>query len=286
MTTIIRFTKEQLIARADHLLCVGKAFIAEHPEYDGMAKDVELFKIALASLTAEPVAWTDADELRDANNGGSGYLFSIGGDANKFSDPRSQIMLFTAPPTPVVPDALPENDDEEGNDIDYMEPSEIYVLGRTAGWNACRAAMLQDSQPVSNRDELPSRERFISLCNEFWNWSEMDLVCADDKGYEMRMEWDGKVFTHPVTQSLWRMYQAAPGNSPVIPDSSEDTKRLNWLDAQNKRLNEYYGTSYGWKFDANFQRNAMMLNDSNYPVMTVRQAIDQAITAAPQQEAE
>jgi hypothetical protein len=63
----------------------------------------------------------------------------------------------------------------------------------------------------------------------------------------------------------------------------DDTRRLDWLDAQNMRLNEYYGTSYGWKFDANFQRNAMMLNDSNYPVMTVRQAIDEAI-AAPRQE--
>lgn len=73
------------------------------------------------------------------------------------------------------------------------------------------------------------------------------------------------------------------GNSPVIPDDSADTKRLDWLDAQNKRLNEYYGTSYGWKFDANFQRNAMMLNDSNYPVMTVRQAIDESIAAAPKQ---
>ena len=66
----------------------------------------------------------------------------------------------------------------------------------------------------------------------------------------------------------------------------DDTRRLDWLDAQNKRLNEYYGTAYGWKFDANFQRNAMMLNDSNYPVMTVRQAIDEAIAAAPQQDAE
>ncbi|UBI22411.1 hypothetical protein LA348_09990 [Citrobacter amalonaticus] len=74
------------------------------------------------------------------------------------------------------------------------------------------------------------------------------------------------------------------GNSPVIPDGSEDTKRLDWLDAQNKRLNEYYVTLYGWKFDANFQRNAMTLNDSNYPVMTVRQAIDQAIAAVPKQE--
>ena len=50
------------------------------------------------------------------------------------------------------------------------------------------------------------------------------------------------------------MLQGADGNSPVIQDGSEDTKRLDWLDAQNKRLNEYYGTTYGWKFDANFSR--------------------------------
>lgn len=73
-------------------------------------------------------------------------------------------------------------------------------------------------------------------------------------------------------------------NALVTQDGSEDTKRLDWLDAQNTRLNEYYGTSYGWKFDANFQRNAMMLNDSNYPVMTVRQAIDEAIAAATKKE--
>ncbi|HCL5622518.1 TPA: hypothetical protein N2N50_003556 [Kluyvera ascorbata] len=69
-----------------------------------------------------------------------------------------------------------------------------------------------------------------------------------------------------------------------LQESRRDTKRLDWLDTQTKRLNEYYGTVYGWKFDANFQRNAMMLNDSNYPVMTVRQAIDEATEAAPTQE--
>ncbi|HGF0159868.1 TPA: hypothetical protein ACGBXG_002794 [Klebsiella variicola] len=69
---------------------------------------------------------------------------------------------------------------------------------------------------TNNCREIPetstnlSREHFISLCNEFWNWSEMDEVCAEDRGYELRMEWDGKVFKHPVTQALWRMYQAAP----------------------------------------------------------------------------
>ncbi|ELY6290334.1 hypothetical protein SNQ63_001099 [Cronobacter sakazakii] len=50
--------------------------------------------------------------------------------------------LYTAPPAPVVPDAIPETESKDGNDIDYMEPSAIYELGKTHGWNACRAAML------------------------------------------------------------------------------------------------------------------------------------------------
>ncbi|MFJ2997538.1 DUF551 domain-containing protein [Raoultella planticola] len=74
--------------------------------------------------------------------------------------------------------------------------------------------LIQSLELATNR----SREHFISLCNEFWNWSEMDLVCADDRGYELRMEWDGKVFNHPVTQALWRMYQAAPTGIPIISD--------------------------------------------------------------------
>lgn len=79
--------------------------------------------------------------------------------------------------------------------------------------------------------------------------------------------------------------KAEPVSQPyTLPD---DKQRLDWLDAQNKRLNEYYGTAYGWKFDANFQRNAMMLNDSNYPVMNVRHAIDEAMrTATRLQEAQ
>ncbi|EPC6770459.1 TPA: DUF551 domain-containing protein [Escherichia coli] len=63
--------------------------------------------------------------------------------------------VYAAPPVPVVPAALPENDDEDGQDIDYLEPSEVYALGRTAGWNACRAAMLHGAEPVSQTYNLP-----------------------------------------------------------------------------------------------------------------------------------
>lgn len=70
--------------------------IADNPYGD--EEKCWLAKRVLASLEAEPVAWTDADELRDVKNGGSGYLFAIGGDANKFADQRRQVMLYTAPP--------------------------------------------------------------------------------------------------------------------------------------------------------------------------------------------
>ncbi|MCM4231191.1 hypothetical protein MMS92_16890 [Escherichia coli] len=67
------------------------------------------------------------------------------------------IEVYAAPPVPVVPAALPENDDEDGHDIDYLDPSEVYALGRTAGWNACRAAMLQgkSEQPQNAQQNIP-----------------------------------------------------------------------------------------------------------------------------------
>lgn len=63
-----------------------------------------LAKRVLASLCSEPVAWTDADEMEDVRKSGSGYMFAIGGDANKFADPRRQVMLYTAPSSSVVPE--------------------------------------------------------------------------------------------------------------------------------------------------------------------------------------
>nr|DAY90362.1 MAG TPA: hypothetical protein [Caudoviricetes sp.] len=156
--------------------------------------------------------------------------------------------LEKAQPVPVVP-VVPE--EAYSDDFPELYPSQPDAWA--AGWNACRAAMLQglpksagESNNCRSRENVQdllagncrengnsstkhfreisetstnrSREHFISLCNEFWNWSEMDLVCSDDRGYELRMEWDGKVFKHPVTQALWRMYQAAPTGIPVIPD--------------------------------------------------------------------
>ncbi|ELK9452249.1 DUF551 domain-containing protein [Escherichia coli] len=104
------------------------------------------YEIALASLEADPVAYIFKHP--------AGKLFwALTDESNK--DQSDVIPVYAAPPVPVVPAALPENDDEDGHDIDYLEPSEVYSLGRTAGWNACRAAMLHGAEPVSQTYKLP-----------------------------------------------------------------------------------------------------------------------------------
>ncbi len=104
------------------------------------------YEIALASLEADPVAYIFKHP--------AGKLFwALTDESNK--DQSDVIPVYAAPPVPVVPAALSENDDEDGHDIDYLEPSEVYSLGRTAGWNACRAAMLHSAEPASNHEELP-----------------------------------------------------------------------------------------------------------------------------------
>ncbi|ELZ1101405.1 DUF551 domain-containing protein [Escherichia coli] len=110
----------------------------------------ELARIALVSLEAKPIgAFHIAEQKVD---GTSDYLKD-----GEWPIDNGIIEVYAAPPVPVVPAALPENDDEDGYDIDYLDPSEAYALGRTAGWNACRAAMLQgkSEQPQNAQQNIP-----------------------------------------------------------------------------------------------------------------------------------
>ncbi|MGR5949932.1 DUF551 domain-containing protein [Raoultella planticola] len=135
-------------------------------------------------------------------------------------------LVGSAQPAPVVPaeKTMP-------NPLNMYAVDAVAAIAEVRGWNACRAAMLQ----AGNAPALsPSREHFISLCNEFWGWSDMDMICADDKGYEPRLEWNGQSFTHPVTRGLWRMYQAAPTGIPMnsngwIPVSERMPERGDYL---------------------------------------------------------
>ncbi|ELH1937233.1 DUF550 domain-containing protein [Salmonella enterica] len=60
---------------------------------DDDAKILKVLKQALASLGAEPVAWTDEQELRDVEKNGFGYLFTVN-PITPHADPRRVILLY------------------------------------------------------------------------------------------------------------------------------------------------------------------------------------------------
>lgn len=181
-------------------------------------------RIALASLEAEPIgAFHIAEQQVD---GTSDYIKD-----GEWPIDNGIIEVYAAPPVPVVPAALPENDDEDGHDIDYLEPSEVYALGRTAGWNACRAAMLQgkSEQPQNAQQNIPENipggnspatpDGWISCGEQMPEKYDFDIwVFSPSRGVLDGLQWDGSMFTddeyqfviHDATHWMRKAYPAAP----------------------------------------------------------------------------
>lgn len=92
----------------------------KNPLENGLTRgeQMELARIAQASLEAEPVACADYEELRDIESVGCGYLLPYPPDKN--IDPRRVIPLYRVQPAPVIP----------------------------AGWISCSERMPEDGQHV------------------------------------------------------------------------------------------------------------------------------------------
>lgn len=144
MSTITKeFTKEQLIER---LLALQERYewaLAAVPEKKDTAVDLQITKIALASLEAEPVAW----RYRHHNGlAPSNWKVVDSEDECNVAPNYQRQALYTAPPAPVpVPDSL-------ADDIDSGDHPLLWSYNN--GWNACRAAMLQGAEPVRQTNKL------------------------------------------------------------------------------------------------------------------------------------
>ncbi len=144
---------------------------------------LQAFKLALASLEAKPIgAFHIAEQQVD---GTSDYLKD-----GEWPIDNGIIEVYAAPPVPVVPAALPENDDENGHDIYYLEPSEVYALGRTAGWKACRAAMLQSGNFRENKNS--STNNFLEIAETSTNYPVIpsEVLSAILKVAKIRADFD------------------------------------------------------------------------------------------------
>ncbi|EBX6609908.1 hypothetical protein DS162_24115 [Salmonella enterica subsp. enterica serovar Typhimurium] len=137
MTTITsKFTKERLIDWAVVAVAERGRDLKDAPESVEAAANLKLAEIALASLTAAPVRYL---------NKFSGTCVTLEQQSNAADDVAVYMPLYAAQPAPVVPDEMATSDDMN-----------LYQKSFAQGYNACRAAMLQGGQPVSNRDELSS----------------------------------------------------------------------------------------------------------------------------------
>lgn len=123
------FTKEELIAEINYNL--------EHCYCSEKTK--RLMEIALASLEAEPVG--EVSEQRDGlvmdgmvDLGGASTHRIIKG-ASKMKRLPLGTKFYTAPPAPVSVPAAMEMDDDFDSAFEH---------GKAVGWNAYRAAMLQE----------------------------------------------------------------------------------------------------------------------------------------------
>ncbi|ECA5481883.1 DUF551 domain-containing protein [Salmonella enterica subsp. enterica serovar Potsdam] len=157
----------------------------------------ELARIALASLTAEPVLYAAEETLAYANMGEI-HLTCL-------SEPMGDavIPLYTAPPVPVVPEEI---EPDSNNTYDYVD-----------GWNAFRAALLLGAEPVSQTYKLPELIEGmevsidVSTCDAdagnryFGTVTEVSELDTAKNGYILLVQ-DAKP-NFDVN-----------GNSPVIPD--------------------------------------------------------------------
>ncbi|EAQ6365471.1 DUF551 domain-containing protein [Salmonella enterica subsp. enterica serovar Oranienburg] len=159
--------------------------------------ELKLARIALASLTAEPVLYAAEETLAYANMGEI-HLTCL-------SEPMGDavIPLYTAPPVPVVPEEI---EPDSNNTYDYVD-----------GWNSCRAALLQGAEPVSQTYKLPELIEGmevsidVSTCDAdagnryFGTVTEVSELDTAKNGYIL------------LVQDAEPNFKTA-GNSPVIPD--------------------------------------------------------------------
>ncbi|EJR2729609.1 DUF551 domain-containing protein [Salmonella enterica subsp. enterica] len=170
----------------------------------------ELARIALASLEAEPIgAFHIADQQVD---GTTDYIKD-----GEWPIDKGVIEVYAVPPAPVVPEEMPKG----------LAGQIVSLLAHNIGdkflaqkiWNACRAALLQGSQPVSNHDELPYAQvkavaDLYALC---WQSGEVVTYTPDpEKATIWLNNYSGTCVQEYV--KLERLQEALAGNYPVTPD--------------------------------------------------------------------
>ncbi|MEL8692372.1 DUF551 domain-containing protein [Escherichia coli] len=219
------------------------------------AIELQAFKLALASLEAEPVAYIiqDSDARSRGEKGILRYFANISDeDINEYE--ITVTPLYAAPPETVsVPDAMEMDDDFDS----------AFEHGKAVGWNACRAAMLQGADVSLTHEGKNHHEDKLGMVNHLGDVTEKvepvtqiepvaDLYgLTSPTGGETSFTFDA-VEARDFIDGGWscqeyveleRFHEAVSGNSPVIQDG--------WISCSERMPNDKqyvwcWGKSYGW----------------------------------------
>ncbi|EFE7049475.1 DUF551 domain-containing protein [Escherichia coli] len=169
MTT---FTKEQLIEMIKRNITV----MDRYPDLVTAQMDLEVYKIALASLEAEPVAYIFKHP--------AGKLFwALTDESNK--EQPDVIPVYADSPAPVVPDEIDVNDVPRA--VTYFKTHRDCYAD---GWNACRAAMLQSGNFRENKNSSTNNFREIAETSTNYPVIPSEVLSAIQKVAKIRADFD------------------------------------------------------------------------------------------------
>ncbi|HCP3135647.1 TPA: DUF551 domain-containing protein [Escherichia coli] len=169
MTT---FTKEQLIEMIKRNITV----MDRYPDLVTAQMDLEVYKIALASLEAEPVAYIFKHP--------AGKLFwALTDESNK--EQPDVIPVYADSPAPVVPDEIDVNDVPRA--VTYFKTHRDCYAD---GWNACRAAMLQSGNFRENKNSSTNNFREIAETSTNYPVIPSEVLSAILKVAKIRADFD------------------------------------------------------------------------------------------------
>ncbi|HGY6863960.1 TPA: DUF551 domain-containing protein [Escherichia coli] len=137
-------------------------------------EQMELARIALASLEAEPVAW-----MRDDADGREYNA------RNEFSGGGGGVPLYATPPAPVVPEEKPMP-----NPLSMYAVDAVAAIAEVRGWNDCRAAMLQSGNFRENKNSSTNNFREIAETSTNYPVIPSEVLSAIQKVAKIRADFD------------------------------------------------------------------------------------------------
>ena len=203
----------------------------KNPLENGLTRgeQMELARIALASLEAEPVAKIIAH-----------YPLGVDVGKQKFVQAIRELpdfggYLFAAPPAPIVPEEM------------YWQDAPVEGSSKAAayatGWNDCREAMLQSGNFRENKDSSTNNFRKIPeastsspvtpdgwiSCSERMPDTKTAVLVArefDRKG-DWRMKWATYIPGHPDANDGWIIPGASwiPSHWMPLPEPPQEVRQ-------------------------------------------------------------